>query len=567
MLQHVLQILCLLIAVSYSDGGRSEIGHSAIHEKASSIGNCSFVPQGGGAAMTQSHPCEVVKILLVGSSIQTGVSYLQDVADGLLVHKLLIEAVDMEPHEFGLLVDHFLVAAPWWVINKEMYSHHTIEGNVKQQVHLIVLHRYLVRYEADLRRLAMRQYPPSQEVCDTTPLHIGRMINSGWGSQMLFATFENNYQYAVFNVWYSVNNTVGESMQTCHADDCGLYPGTINKWECVFLPLTNCSMDKMQFTKCHFYDYKPGWGRVCFPYDFAVFNNMSPNGAIDTTNTAGKAPANDYQRLMDDYYPPHAPAQILCSKFIVANGDVLTTKSVAVRAMFVLFGLIFRPNYNLRSRVLTTLAELEEHKHIPFPLGKTECVAVHIRRGDRTRNLTIPITEYCGYYKSAGLAQGKCTPFDLAVANSRLPKELNLPIVGDCQQLTDIGCFHYHPFGSLSLVDYLERASLVVPSAHAAFVMTDDGPWLEQQLAELPSSKSAVSNWQVGYLPARERSRLDQNGTRYTTDFWASIAAARQCAGFVGHFGSGVSQFVFEAMCFQHGSHTGICPPTSDIGL
>lgn len=540
--------------------------HSVVHEKSTHTGNCSFVPV--VASGSNSASCIIAKVLLVGEDMDSGTAFLSEVAHEADVHKLLIESIGMEPHEFGLLVDRFLTTSPWWVVGKEVYGHRHLDGQVNSTVHLIALHRYQVRYETQLRHLAAKQYPPSQSVCESTPVHIGRMINSGWGSQMMFATKEGQFPYSVFNIWYTNNNTASESMLTCHADDCRLYPGTVNKWECVFLPLTNCSLHQMPFTKCHFFEYKPGWGRVCFPWEFAMYSNMTERGSIDMKGAVGKRPITSYQLEVDRRYPISRNPHVVASpNFILADGEVVTTRGVQSHDLLTLFGSIFRPNYNLRSRVAIKLAELEADKHIPFPLGRTECVAVHIRRGDRTREMNISMTEFCAMYKAGGVERDNCNPFRLSVANANIPKELGLPLIGSCQDLVDIGCFYAHPFGALTLVDYLQRAQLLVPSARAAFVMTDDGPWLDDQVKNLARSTSNVSTWQVGSLSAPAPSRFDQNGTRYTTDFWASVMAARQCAGFVGHWGSGVAQFVFAAMCFQHGEYTGVCPPASDIGV
>ena len=151
-----------------------------------------------------------------------------------------------------------------------------------------------------------------------------------------------------------------------------------------------------------------------------------------------------------------------------------------------------------------------------------------------------------------------------------------------CHWLLDVGCFGAHSFGELSLVDYLLKAKQLSPSITNAFVMTDDATWLENEVKALTSSSitftlnsSDVSHYKVGKLPAElgARSRVEiradgsrRNGTRYSVDFWTSVTVARSCQSFVGHFGSAVSQLVYEAMCFHHGKVTGHCPVAADIG-
>ena len=138
----------------------------------------------------------------------------------------------------------------------------------------------------------------------------------------------------------------------------------------------------------------------------------------------------------------------------------------------------------------------------------------------------------------------------------------------------EMGCFGAHPFGALTLVDYLRRAREIAPGVNNAFVMSDDAPWLAAQIKALPHSNTDVADMKVGQLSAEKDARLEfntptgqhNNGTKYAVDFWTSVTISRTCKAFVGHWGSAVSKFVHAAMCFQHKSTTGHCPLASDIG-
>ena len=167
------------------------------------------------------------------------------------------------------------------------------------------------------------------------------------------------------------------------------------------------------------------------------------------------------------------------------------------------------------------------------------------------------------------ISRDNCT--EEALEKARLP---GLPRA-TCPSMLDLGCFAIHSFGELTLVNYLEKAKQLLPDVHNAFVMTDDGPWLEDQIAALPKdgTDSGVSHYKVGRLAAEKEARNERrsdgrkaNGTRYSVDFWTSVTVARHCQGFVGHFGSGVSAFVYTAMCFNHAGLTGECPVGADIG-
>lgn len=582
--------------------------HSVQHEPASHLENCSFDLQGASGfdlRRTNTSSCVIAKVILLRDDMRTAVSFLHEVSSHAFVHKMVIESVGMEAHQFGMLVDEFITVANWWVIKKEIYNHRRLEGEVGASghavMHLIVLHRFHSLFEAKLRHLSAIQYPPTQAICEETPLTLLRMINSGWGSQMgMFSMWLSQVPYSVTNIWYSMNNWANESMQTCHHDDCGLYPGVINKWECMFLPLTTCNLDHTEFIKCHNptfdFDHRPS----CWLGDATQIKNMSATGGplIAGSLQLGKTPMNDYQKEVDKKFRDSTKGhsqQIPSGKFINAVGD-LVPRPVDSTQSLSNFGLMYRPNYNLRSRIQIALRELQDSNHIPFALNNYNshhspsqshsaagltaghvvvaavsaadekpppiCVAVHIRRGDRNPLMPISMTEYCDIVKEAGITRNTCT--DAQMHNIKFPP--HVPVWG-CGFLFNFGCWETLPFGALTLVDFLLKGQEIVPTASAAFVMTDDGPWLESQIAALPSTNTSVAHWKVGMLPANgPEARSDKNGTKYTLDFFASVAAARECSGFVGHWGSGVSQFVYSAMCFHHEDHTGQCPPAVDIG-
>jgi hypothetical protein len=173
-----------------------------------------------------------------------------------------------------------------------------------------------------------------------------------------------------------------------------------------------------------------------------------------------------------------------------------------------------------------------------------DCVTIHIRRGDRAKGIT-DMNEFC---RSIRRIEGdKC---------ERDGKEIS------CGSVSDLGCFSLHPFGGVSLQDYLDRASKL-RNVKTAFVLTDDGPWLEEQ-----KKNHIEPGWNIYTIPARGDSRKHDSphATENGVDFFASMALARQCSAFVGHWGSGVTHVTFHNMCYQHAGHIGMCPPACDIG-
>ena len=396
--------------------------------------------------------------------------------------------------------------------------------------------------------------------------------------------------YAIFDMWFTKNNWLNESMQIINAEDCTT--NTVNRWECIFLPLTNCSLDSARFVHCHGPSDLVGQA-PCFKDDFFKVANIAENGGTylssgDSFNKLGVLPVTDHQKRVDDRYKELVRQNngkieaLMKNTFINSLG---ITKQFAPDKVSVLVshGLLFRPNFNLRSRIYVKLKDLAVTGDIPFHLGNAECVAVHIRRGDRSlkfdsddgkgKKSTMNMREYCKLWlRNGNITRNSCTSQLLQDVKTESRTALGVP---SCHRLLDLGCFGAHSFGELSLTDYLLKAKTLSPSISNAFVLSDDGLWLTDQVKKLPLSGTEVAHYKVGKLPAENEARIrtqfksdgsKRNGTGYSVDFWASVAVARQCRSFVGHFGSAVSELVYEAMCFHHGKITGRCPHAADIG-
>lgn len=572
----------------------------------------------------ENGPYGIAHIRLTNRSVNFALELLQEVIGNAGVYKIHLRGYDISADVSGMLVDKFVQSSPWWLIRKEIYDQpHTAGADVDENVgmsrgvdvaisesasshlirHQILLHRYSTSYEIFLRQLGAIQYPPSQRECGAAPFTIARMIESGWGSQadMFYYIYsqQTHGSFGAFNIWYTKHNFANESMQTCHHDDCGLYPGIINKWECVFLPLTNCSMAEAKFTQCH----HPRTSQ-CFPWEFSIVKNVSSSGQSGAMVEFSRAnvgatrvgPQGNYQRQVAANIAhlsklsgrfgglPLQRAVMHSTQFMTAHGEIISQRTVEARRVLTLYGLMFRPNYNLRRRSHILITRLVREKLLPphaygHPASTSaassralainssavpRCAAIHIRRGDRMVQaaMSVDMREYCYIALGNGsISRDNCTSELLEKVDF-----LGLPPDTDCASLLDKGCFSVHPFGALSLVDYLLKARSLLPGVHDAFVMTDDSAWLEGEVRALPASTSIVSDMRIGRVPLDPNERDSKNGTKYTVDFWASVTLARHCEVFVGHFGSAVAGFVYNAMCFQHGDSTGECPDAADIG-
>ena len=165
---------------------------------------------------------------------------------------------------------------------------------------------------------------------------------------------------------------------------------------------------------------------------------------------------------------------------------------------------------------------------------------MHIRRGDRIRP-DLDIRKWCREHPRS--TNGSCNGFN-------------------CAELDDLGCFGLNPFGALRLSDYLERTQLLLNSSNI-FVMSDDSDWLAAEISHaVATSLPLKKKWNIATIPAPK----DRYSAENSLSFFSSLAMARSCGAFVGNFMSGVSEMIFNLMCFNHKHKIGECPPALDIG-
>lgn len=472
-------------------------------------------------------------------------------------------------------LDNYIAPRPWWMITSS--GKHGRIGSNSVMSRIILLRQ--THWENELRFIAAIQFPPPEE-CKRTPLLIGHMVDSGWGSQaMLYGSYTGNNIYKVFNVWDSAYNEANASTYYVNAREC---PDVVNKRLCAFIPMTNCTMPTAVTQR----KYKPQQGNTnrvrMWESDFMYYTSASASGTrvtieewkqgkealslyhVALQNRSGVSKNGDWPpaslntiALGGDYQPVAVNA---------ANTNRLGNPSV--KQFLFVQAFLFRANAQFRQLVFEQLHNHRlEHK---WPLGNSfDCVTIHIRRGDRVINNLgdheqeeeVSRGEYCHgwrYHKKSETCT-RLRPSDHTITET-IGKE-------ECRQrLIDLGCWSYAAFGSLSLESYLRAAEAVAPRTQAAVVLTDDPEWIQQQQQIIRNGNGMYSQWAIHAVPARYSRYDKQHQTESGVDYLLSIHLARQCHSFVGHFWSGFSQMIYQAMCYQHGNTVGHCPAVFDVG-
>lgn len=443
--------------------------------------------------------------------------------------------------QIGDVLDSFIAPRPWWMIAKESTPSHS-----KQREHTVVLVRIQQDLENHLLMVSKIQYPPV-EGCETTKLVLGHMVNSGWGAHMnTFSPYWGANPFVIFNIWDSNTNKPDEGVAYATKTLC---PTTINKRLCAFLPLTNCTMPDFltTFSGSHDEVKKRLWSDGAY----MVYSSATTNGSqvIGNDRSATK-PKSAYHKHLHSLLSDKINPTFRTSYFIDGNGDEIDYSNQhgagnpPAETLLASHGMIWRPNAVYRSLVNKRIEEIRREQDFADDI---ECVAMHIRRGDRTYS-NINITDFCRSHHA--YSPVNCTTWDGTKYN--------------CQDLTEKGCFYNHAFGSLTLQDYLHK-SWQLHKTKNVFVVTDDDDWLAEE------KKKIGVEWKVAVLPARRESRRHDSpyATENGVDFVASVALARQCQAFVGHWGSAVSHLLYHAMCMQHGNGqtVGQCPKGCDLSL
>lgn len=253
----------------------------------------------------------------------------------------------------------------------------------------------------------------SPTACAAAPLQVSGHVFDAWGNRILNIEMEwANCIQAVFSIYITISNKPTDTVGFVEADIC---PTITNKWECVFLPTTNCTLPNQLMT-CNEPSCMPrSWGSQ-------YYTNASDLG-IMLTGDEEKEFANN-ARTNTPHSPNLTPRECIHqigyrSKTPVTRVDEETSEqhkqSCNINVMPAVFtrGFVFRFNAAFRSIVNHKVFTFRLETEPPF-LPSATCVAAHIRMHDRA----IPNTDMVAYcknctsYSADGSMHFNCTHID-----------------------------------------------------------------------------------------------------------------------------------------------------------
>ena len=410
-------------------------------------------------------------------------------------------------NHYGADVDKFLGPRPWWEVKSEPYAWQNIPEGKDVQV---ILRRLPSRdYDYILEHISRRQYP---EDCGDTRLQVTVMHG--------FASFGNNF--------YNINNAAAQTHFAVYVPyiddpqtkatnflDPHYCPKKHNKFECAFLPPTNCTIPKLtSISSRYFSNATASAVEISLP----MFQKHKRNSdAMKVHEKQPPLPGSIYGGLVEEY------------------GPTSTTHKHNTYQLFFTYAFLFRLNYDFRGRVANETMRFE--KSLPpsasFPTDGN-CVAINMRKDPDRAPEGINVTEYCQNC-AKGIIECSFTAFH------------------------NYGCHTANPYGAIKFEDFIQGAK-VVSNATFLYVTTDNNKWLIEALQNY-SNPDGLTIVPYAAPPQHRKSSCD-SGVQYIS----AILLARKCSAFVGNTGSAVTAFFMNLLCVQHNKKLGgECPPLFDF--
>jgi hypothetical protein len=470
-------------------------------------------------------------------------------------------------------VDAAVTTRPWWSL--------AFIGTDEQGEHLVVVQQVSAQARHMLELMAQRSYKPA-EACERTPLLVSIHEDNTWGNRyynIASEYFDENYIGLIFHIFIKTR-TFGPPPVIYFASPREECLDIVNKWNCLFLSATNCTVP-MQLENCA--------DKTCMPdhWTHGIYTTASSSGVfVNETASSSfmaaykKTTASTERGLKQSVSTPPFTAlhsNALAASILTSTTGFKSRRFDDLQSSIYYNGFATRFNANFRAKLDAIVGQFRRSFN-PVFTPSAQCIAVHVRMDDRTPKAGVDITQWCN----------KCAKFDPADTQQTIRKDFDDSKEG-CRHLysdwMDMGCLSPLPFG-LATFDHFINASIVLnPDVENIFVLTDDFGWVRRQIALSGGSFTAATlashsagseggtavhspvvlrnKYKIHVFPVRPNHR--QYTVQAAEDFWASLVLAQQCSGFVGHFGSTVTSMIFRTMCYYHDHRFLQCPPVYDI--
>lgn len=410
------------------------------------------------------------------------------------------------------VTDAFVTPRPWWNIVREP----RVYDNNKYRV---LLERVPEKLEKVYRIIASKQYPTD---CSRHKMHVRHFEGYGeFGNKILEEGWMASYAWDRAMIYMII---VTDGAQFLDPGYCQVYDVNL----CAHLPMTNCSLPdgfaSLPFDVENNFDKATSDGKLINKETISLDKRLKELGSFDSSLTTYYYTVRGFNESSPVFMKTDFGQNIFA--------DLVTT------------GIAHRYN-----SVFRNLIEEEIHKmrviSKPYFPPTEQCVAIHIRHHDRHIEGETNMIEWCD--KFVHYPNGTCAD------RFGKKRDCTLHYIGFACDL--------NPFGYIHFKHYIHAASLILPNVKNIFIMTDDGPWVEHHKHSVQHKFNVYTIHGTNYHSKESVA----NGV----NFFASIEAARQCSGFVGHSRSAIYALMMRYMCTRHGPEDkrkyGQCPPAFDF--
>jgi hypothetical protein len=460
-------------------------------------------------------------------------------ADKLDVHEtatLLYMQIANETFRMaGTALDTALITRPWW----------TVLDVVMEPIHAsnrgIIVLRRLPTMVTNLLMKLIAFNSPSPSDCENRPLMVSLHDGDTWGNRYINvkSDIEFCFRYGpVFTAYVTTSGSIHDKVYFSGGNDCLTH---VNKWECLFLPQTNCSYPQ-KLLSCSTRDCLPEpWssGLYSFAATAGELIHESDREAIFTEKAGHPKPKPTAKEPFTLNFIPRerfvAMKSTALPVFIMTEAVVTQMRDSDISASSLLYHLIAsRFNFNFRSK-LETIKHQVRSEH-PILHRDADCVTLHIRMDDRSKP-GVDIDAWCN--RCAIFDDQNSASFTYEGRTYRHRARFNDSCTEYNEgQYDDFGCNTDLPYGMATLEHYLNASRALRPNVSDVFIMTDDMNWFHEQRGKYTEQQriSEGRSWtpKMHLFPLRPNHRV--SSLQAAEDFWASVSIAEQCSAFVGSY-------------------------------
>ncbi len=455
-------------------------------------------------------------------------------------------------------LDNCMARYPWWIVRLVEFPTYIKLGYrlSYEEMHsvptesLILLQRVHPEFETELKFMIQRHFPPEEE-CKKRIMEVSNEDGDTWGNRLYNLGMRSiHHPTSVFAIYSTRTGLAVSESPFAASDECN---DLVNKWECLFLTTTNCTLPKL-ISECP--------EGKCVHNDVAYFSSATADGQLISDEEARKrfeemqhnnAPYYRFNSKLIDY-PGHTNIMMELTNASSITPELTRNApfECEVDSLKYIFGIYTRFDSDFRMEIQNLIDDFRYHQ-APLFTPNMSCTAIHIRKDDRTLK-DKDMVEWC-------LNHTKLNDEGTEYVHTGRNKYEN----GDISlgEWHDMGCSMILPYGAASLLHFINASEIISPQEKNLFIMTDDKEWLKQEMEHFNRIKHTdprLNQFNIFTFPAREKHRT-QHDSIVSAEFWASMAVASQCSSLVGYVhASAAANIIYKYMCFYHDSKFLACP-------